>query len=196
MRRVKYCVGVSLDGYIAAPDGSIDWLERATANAKGEDFGLSAFFETIDTVLMGRKTYEVGVKLGMSKSGYPNVKNYVFSRTLPSGEREGVTFLSASLPTFIAQLQKKPGKDIWLCGGGELARQALVHNLLDQVILGVTPILIGGGLPAFPSQFPESPLKLVECKQYKGGVVGLIYDVLRSAGKKTASRKAAKTKKR
>jgi dihydrofolate reductase len=180
MRKVIYGVGVSLDGYIARPDGSVDWLNRATSKAKGEDFGMREFFKSIDTVLMGRKTFESALKLGMSKSGYPKLKNYIFSRSLPSGERDGVEFVSASPKKVIGVLRKLPGKNIWLCGGGELAREVLNENELDQVILGVAPVLIGEGRPTFPAQFHETELELAECKQYKGGFLGLKYNVIKA----------------
>ena len=178
MRKVKYGVGVSLDGYIAAPDGSVDWLNRATSKAKGEDFGKREFFKSLDTVLMGRKTYEIALKMGMDKTGIPKMKNYVFSRTLPPGERDGVEFVSGDPGELIARLKQQPGKDIWLCGGGELAREVLKSKALDEVILGIVPVLIGAGRLTFPSEFPETELELVECKQYKGGVVSLTYRVV------------------
>ncbi len=178
MRKVKYGVGVSLDGYIAALDGSVDWLNRATSKAKGEDFGMSEFFKSIDTVLMGRKTYEIALKMGMDKAGYPNMKTYVFSRTLPPGQRDGVEFVSGDPGALIARLKQQPGKDIWLCGGGELAREVLKSQALDEVILGIAPVLIGAGRLTFPPGFPETEVELVECKQYKGGVVGLTYRIV------------------
>lgn len=178
MRKVKYGVGVSLDGYIASPDGSVGWLERATRKAKGEDFGMGDFFKSIDTVVMGRKTYEIGLKMGMDKGGYPKMKNYVFSRTLPPGKRNGIEFVSGNPGELIARLKQQPGKDIWLCGGGELAREVLKSQALDEVILGVAPVLVGAGRLTFPPGFPETEVELIECKQYKGGVVGLTYKVL------------------
>ena len=183
-RKVTYSVGVSLDGYIAAVDGSFEWLNRATAKAKGEDFGMTKFFKSLDTVLMGRKTYEVAVKMGVKSSVYPGIKNYVFSRTLPPGERNGIEFVSGSVGKFIAKLKKERGKDIWLCGGGELARQALLENAIDEITLGLVPILVGDGLPAFPAGFNETDLELIEIKEYKAGVLGLTYKV--SSGKSRA----------
>ncbi len=180
MRKVKYSIGISLDGYIAAPDGSVDWLDRATRKAKGEDFGMTAFFKSIDTVLMGRKTYEIALKMGMEKGGYKGMKNYIFSWTQRPGERDGVEFVSRSVAKLVADLREKPGKDIWLCGGGELARGALKDGVVDEVILGVVPMLIGAGVPAFPTEFAETELELCECKQYKGGVVGLTYSVVKT----------------
>jgi dihydrofolate reductase len=196
MRKVKYVVGVSLDSYIAGPDGSVDWLDRATRKAKGEDFGMAEFFKSIDTVLMGRKTYEIALKLGMNKGGYRGMKNYIFSRTQPSGERDGVEFVSGSIANFVADLKRKPGKDIWLCGGGELAREALKDGVVDEIGLGVVPMLIGGGLAAFPAGFAETELELSECKQYKGGVIGLTYTVVRATGSRRSGKAKAKSPKR
>ncbi len=194
MRKVKYGVGVSLDGYIAAPDGSVDWLHRATRNAKGEDFGMREFFRSIDTVLMGRKTYEIALKMGMGKGGYSGMKTFIFSRTWPPGERDGVEFVSGDPGELMARLKQQPGKDIWLCGGGELTREFLKAGALDEVILGIVPVLIGAGRPTFPPGFPETEVELVEVKQYKGGVVGLTYRVLKAAASsgRARAKKSAK----
>ncbi len=177
MRLIKYAVGVSLDGYIAAPDGSVDWLERAAKRRQGNDMGMRAFFDSIDTVLISRKTYEIAIQMGMARSGFSKMKNYVFSRTLPDGERDGVEFVAASPARFVHNLKKQPGKDIWLCGGGELAREFLRDKALDQIILGIAPVLVGAGRHTFPPEFPEAEVELVECKQYQGGFVGLTYRV-------------------
>ncbi len=196
MRKVKYGVGVSLDGYIAAPDGSVDWLNRAASKAKGEDFGMREFFRSIDTVLMGRKTYEIALKMGMGKGGYSGMKTFIFSRTLPPGERDGVEFVSGDPGELMARLKRQPGKDIWLCGGGELTREFLKSGALDEVILGIVPVLIGGGRPTFPPEFPETEVELVEVKQYKSGVVGLTYRVLKAAassGRARAKKSAKRT---
>lgn len=190
MRKVKYAVGVSLDGYIAALDGSVEWLERATRKAKGEDFGMGAFFKSIHTVLMGRKTYEIAVKMGMGQ-GYAKMKNYIFSRTLPAGERAGVEFVSDDPAELIARLKQQPGKDIWLCGGGELARAVLRSGALDEITLGIVPMLIGQGRPIFPPGFPETELEFVECKQYKGGAVGLTCRVAREKAPARGKKKRA-----
>jgi len=193
MRKVIYGVGASLDGYIASPDGSVDWLNRAGEKAKGEDFGMGAFFKSIDTVLMGRNTYQHALKMGMAKSGYPGMKNYIFSRTIPPGERDGVEFTARNLAELVAKLRKKSGKNIWLCGGGELAREAINAGIVDEIMLGVAPVLIGAGRPTFPPEFPETDVELVECKQYKGDFVGLTYRVVRRSTAKRA-KKAAKRK--
>jgi dihydrofolate reductase len=196
MRKVIYSVGASLDGYIADPQGGVDWLDRATSKAKGEDFGMTAFFKSLDTVLMGRRTYEIAVKMGMAK-GHPGMKNYIFSRTLPAGERDGVQFVSTDPADFVAQLKTQPGKNIWLIGGGELAREFLRRNALDVITLGIVPRMIGGGIPTFPPGFDETELELTELKEYKGGVVGLTYRVVHadeSAERPAPQKQAGKTK--
>ena len=192
MRNVKYCVGVSLVGYLASSDGSFEWLERAASTAKGEDFGMTALFKSIDTVLMGRRTFEVAVKMG--GGGYPKVKNYVVSRTLPPGERNGVEIISADPAKFVAALKKRPGKDIYLSGGGELARELLRKGLVDQIELGVVPVLVGVGIPCLPPDFPETDLELTQCKQYKAGILGLTYRVFKRSAKNAKAR--TKTKKK
>ena len=195
MRKVIYSVGASVDGYIAAPDGSVDWLDRATSKAKGDDFGLTAFFKSIDTVLMGRKTYEHAKKMGMG-AGHPGAKNYIFSRTLPPGLREGVEFVNGSVSDLIKNIRKSPGKHIWLCGGGELAREALEERVVDEITIGLTPILIGDGRPTFPPVFTETELELVECKQYRGGVLGLTYRVVISTKPERSKKQGAKRPRR
>lgn len=116
MRKVKYMVAASLDGYIACPDGSVDWLERAKGNAKGEDYGMSEFFKSIDTMLVGRKTHEQALAMGAGKPISPGMRNIIFSQTLPAGQRDGMEFVSYDPAKLIACLKQEPGKDIWLCG--------------------------------------------------------------------------------
>ena len=195
-RKVVYSVGVSLDGYIASPDGSYEWLERATKKANGEDFGMGAFFQSIDTVIMGRKTWEVALKDGMAETGFAKMKNYVFSRTLPRGVRNGVTFVSGDPRSFVARLKRKPGKDIWLCGGGELAREFLKRGAIDQVGVGIVPLLIGAGRATFPPGFAEVELELVETKSYPAGVVALVYRIVRQARRDASDRTPKRTSRR
>lgn len=178
MRKVKYMVAASLDGYIASPDGSVDWLERAKGNAKGEDYDMSQFFKSIDTMLVGRKTYEQALAMGAGKPISPGMRNFIFSRTLPAGQRDGMEFVSDDPAKLIARLKQEPGKDIWFCGGGELARDVIKAKALDEIIVSILPILVGAGRLTFPPEFPETALNLIECKQYKGGVVGLTYRIV------------------
>ena len=166
-RKVVYGVGISIDGYIARPDGSIDFLFMP------KDYSMAPFFKRIDVAIMGRKTYEVAKKMGGAQG---ELKTYVMSQSLPAGEREGMTFTAASPRELVSELRKQPGKDIWLMGGGELARAFLLEDLVDQLYLGVVPVLIGEGVPAFPIEFAERQFRLVSNKTFSQGLVELKYE--------------------
>jgi dihydrofolate reductase len=176
MRKIVLGVGISVDGYIARPDGAVDFLFMP------RDYSMAAFFKRIDTAVMGRKTYEMGLKLGGGSISSPGMKCYVFSQTREAGERNGVTIVRESPKQFIGSLRKKRGKDIWLMGGGELTRDFLREDLVDELYLGVVPVLIGEGIPAFPSGFPERKFALVENKTFSRGLIALRYE--RREGKK------------
>lgn len=174
MRKVVYGVGISLDGYIARPDGSVDFLFMP------KDYSMGAFFKRIDFAVMGRKTYEVGLKMGGGSFDSQGMKCYVFSRTLEAGELRGVTFTAESPKQFVKAQRKNKGKDIWLMGGGELTREFLREDLVDEIHLGVLPVLIGEGIPAFPSGFPERKFTLTENKTFSRGMIALKYERARS----------------
>jgi dihydrofolate reductase len=135
MRRVRYGVGVSLDGFIADDKGGTDFL------VSDPTYDPAPFFASIDAVLMGRVTYEGAVRQGMR--AYPGLTNYVVSRTMRPPDYPEVTILSQDVESFIAKLKRKPGKDIWLCGGGVLFGSLLAADLVDTVELGVSPLLLG-----------------------------------------------------
>jgi dihydrofolate reductase len=170
MRKVIYGVGISLDGYIARPDGSVDFLFMP------KDYSMAAFFKRIDVAVMGRKTYEVGMKLGGGKISSPGMTCYVFSQTLPSDAPGGVTVVREAPKAFIEGIRKKKGKDIWLMGGGELTRAFLQGDLVDEIYLGILPTLIGEGIPAFPAGFPERAFARVENKSFSKGMIALRYE--------------------
>lgn len=175
MRKVKLRVAMSLDGYIADTKGGVDWLHCFHARGPREDYGMTEFFRSIDTVLMGRHTHDFALSHGMN--GYPGMENFVFTRTKPPGKRDGVEYVACEPTELIAALRQKPGKDIWLCGGGDLARQLLERELVDEIALSVVPILLGNGIPLFQKPYAESNLQLTDCKTYKSGLVGLVYAV-------------------
>ena len=166
-RRVVLGLGISLDGYIARLDGSVDFLFMP------KDYSMGPFFKTIDTCVLGRKTYDDGLKMGGTFSG--SMKNYVFSRTLPPGMRNGVMVTNDSPGAVIGEIRKIPGKNIWLMGGGELIREFLKEDLVDELYIGVVPTLIGEGIPLFPSGFPQREFDLVENKSYSQGMIALRY---------------------
>ena len=166
MRKVVLGVGISLDGYIARPDGAVDFLFMP------KDYSMAPFFETIDTEVMGRKTYDVGLKMGAKFGSMPA---YVFSNSQSPGERDGVIFTRDSPAQVVGEIRQRKGKNIWLMGGGELAREFLKADLIDELYLGVVPILIGEGLPLFPARFPQRNFALVENKTYSKGMIALKY---------------------
>src|SRR5205814_5703346 len=108
-----------------------------------KDYSMGPFFATIDTAVMGRKTYDVALKMGGGSYGGSGMKSYVFSHSQPPGERGGVTFVNDSSKSFIEKLRKRSGKNIWLMGGGELARSFLKEDLVDELYIGIVPVLVG-----------------------------------------------------
>ena len=182
MRKIVLGLGISLDGYIARRDGSVDFLFMP------KDYSMAPFFKTIDAAILGRKTYEAALKMG-GASGFAGYKMdfYVCSRTLPPGTRDGLIFTNESPAKLAARLRKKPGKNIWLMGGGELAREFLRADLVDELYLGIVPILLGDGLPLFPAGFPQRNFTLLENKTFSRGLISLRY--FRSRKKSSRSKK-------
>jgi dihydrofolate reductase len=177
MRKIILGLGISLDGYIARPDGAVDYLFMP------KDYSMADFFASIDTAIMGRKTYDVAK--AMSGGGFDaKIKSYVCSRTLPPGEREGMTFTQEPPASLAEKIRGGKGKDIWLMGGGELARDFLKADLVDELYLGVVPVLLGEGIPLFPSGFPQRNFALVENKTFSRGMIALKYRRVRTRAKR------------
>jgi dihydrofolate reductase len=169
MRRVVLGLGISLDGYIARLNGDVDFLFMP------KDYSMAPFFASIGAAIMGRKTLDDGLRMSggsLPKSPY---KYYVMSRSKPPGERDGVVFTNKSPAVLVGQIRKSPGKNIWLMGGGEIARDFLKADLVDELYLGVVPVLLGEGIPLFPSGFPQRDFELVENKTYSKGLISLKY---------------------
>jgi dihydrofolate reductase len=149
----------------------VDWLlwgEEAAAIT-------SSFWKTIDTVLMGRKTFEVAVRNGQTQ-GYPGVKNYVFSRSIKSVEGP-VTVVAEDAAGFVGRLKREKGKDICVMGGGELAKSLLEADLIDEIGFNVHPVLLGSGIPLFHPMSRQINLELTECRAFKNGCVYISYRV-------------------
>jgi dihydrofolate reductase len=168
---VVYSVAASLDGYIAAEDGGVDWLHAAMV--KGESYDLDTFQRSIDGVLMGSRTYEVSLGLG----GAPGSKMpcWVFSKRSWK-PKKGVTFTDADPRDIVQQLSSHGVSRAWLMGGGELAASFLERGLIDEVSVGLMPIVLGSGIPLFGRlKTGYRSLKMIESKAFKGGALGLRY---------------------
>lgn len=171
MRKLKYALANSLDGFIARKDGAVDWLFMGGEHMR--DFAEHA--KSFDTVLMGRKTYEFGLSHGMTAQ--PNMKNYVFSRTMKESPDPRVTIIAENAGEFVRNLKKEQGKDIWLNSGSGLARTFFAEDLIDEVILNIHPVLLGSGIPLFPELSRQVDLELTDSKVYNNGLVLLFYSV-------------------
>lgn len=170
MRSVVVQVATSADGYIARPDGSVKWLDRP---APPGHYGMAEFYATIDVVLMGRKTWEVGVELGQTH--FAGKKNYVFSRTPRTAEH--VEIVNEDPVAFVRGLREQPGKDIWLVGGGELIATLIDSGEVDRFLIHLIPLLIGEGIPLIAPRHREIELTMQGTTTYPDGVVCLDYAV-------------------
>jgi dihydrofolate reductase len=171
MRRVRYFVASSLDGYIARTDGSIGWLFHDA------DYGYSAFYSTVDTAVMGRTTYEFSLSFG--EYAFPGVKVYVFSRTKAGTRDERAEFVAGDVSKFVAGMRTRPGRDIWLVGGAQLAREFLAADLIDEYIVSIHPVLLGSGIPLFPVNARETVLRFEGVRTFPSGLVQLRYERVR-----------------
>lgn len=173
-RKVRYGVAMSLDGYIAAPDGGADWIVH------DPDIDFGAIFSRFDTLLIGRKTYETMLSMGPGGGVGKGITSYVVSTTLKQADHPKVT-IASDPAALVAALKGKPGKDIWLFGGGELFRNLLAAGLVDAVDAAIVPVLLGGGIPLLPTPAGRARLKLARQRVYeKSGIVSAEYDVVAS----------------
>jgi dihydrofolate reductase len=177
-RKIIVYIATSADGYIARPDGDVEWLNRRPR----VDYGIRAFYSTIDTILWGRKTYDwvldyykkKGRKGGMFDT---KLANYVFSRKPPKRAALGVEFVSEPVKTFARRLRATPGKHIWMMGGGELIASFLDAGEIDEFDIHVIPTFIGEGIPLVAPRHRDVPLRLRSVRKYPDGGVRLRYDV-------------------
>jgi dihydrofolate reductase len=188
MRTVIFGGASSLDNYLARSDGGIDWIRWNDSVAAI----MKEMWRTIDTMLMGRKTYEAAKKMAPAKppsraprrkgkpnadaGGPPAVQTYVFSRTLP--DEPGVAIVREDVAAFVRRLKSEPGRDILLMGGGELARPLFEAGLIDRLEFNVHPLLLGAGVPAFHPMSHQIDLDLVNCTPLSDGCVRLDYRVV------------------
>ena len=190
MRQLIYYIATTIDGFIAHQDGSFDGFSWDESFMK---VLFTEFPETLpahfrgpatreenrwfDAVLMGRKTYEVGLKDGFTNP-YPTLDQYVFSRTMSESPDPAVTLVKEHPSRFVEQLKKEEGKAIWLCGGADLAGVLLGAGLIDQVIVKLNPVVFGTGIPLFTSEKRITPLELTLSTSYESGHMILHYKVV------------------
>ncbi len=187
MRIVTYGAAVSLDGFIAGADGSLDWLHFSTDVQELT----AAYWSRVDTILMGRKTWEVGRAMAEQNEPSPEWKEamggittYVFSRTLKEASVPGAHLVASDAGEFVQDLKRRPGKEICLMGGGELAQSLFTAGVIDEVGLNIHPVILGSGIPFFRDPGRRIALTLAESRTIAGGCILATYRV------KTAARRS------
>jgi len=190
MRKIIVYIAASADGYIARLDGGVDWLDYPRTAG---DYGMGAFYRSIDAVLWGRKTYDMAQ--GFKKEGKRGVesdskiKNYVFSHNPPESSASDVEFVKESIPKFANRLRAAPGRDIWMMGGAGIVASFLDAGEIDEFIIHVIPTFIGEGIPLMAPRHRSVKLKLLSCRKFSDGVVRVRYAVPRQSatGRKASS---------
>ncbi len=188
MRTITYGGAVSLDGFLAGVDGSIDWLHFS----KDVQQVMTDYWKDVDTILMGRKTYEVSVamrpssakkpaKAKSSRRKEPAMRTYIFSHTLKAIDDPGVELVATDAVEFVRDLKRRSGKGICLMGGGELAQSLLTAGLVDEIGLNIHPVLLGSGIPTFRDPGHRVRLTLTGCRELDGGCILASYKVHLSA---------------
>lgn len=170
-RKLVLYIAMSLDGYIAKPDGSFDFL--SVVDQEGEDYGYEEFLKTIDTIIIGRKSYEKVISMGYE---YPHRDKdvYILSRS-PHPGNGSFKYYSDNLKDLIVRLKSSKGKNIYCDGGAEIVNELLRENLIDEFIISVIPVILGDGIPLFKKEGPELRLRLVNSRHFEKGLVQLHY---------------------
>ncbi|HKO96035.1 MAG TPA: dihydrofolate reductase family protein [Pyrinomonadaceae bacterium] len=194
MRKVIFGGANSLDNYFARKDDTVDWLMWS------DEVGqiMADYWKTFDTIVMGRRTYEVALRSGHGDGSSPGMKTYVFSRTLKPATKKNLEITSEDVVDVVAKLKQEDGKDICIMGGGLLAKSLFEADLIDEIGFNIHPVLLGSGIPIFYEMDHQINLELIECRPLKNGCVIVTYRVKPptvSAKKARKSRKQSKTKK-
>jgi dihydrofolate reductase len=186
MRKVTFGGANSLDNYIARKDDDVEWLMWSKEAAEI----MKRYWKTIDTILMGRKTYEVGIKLSAGKSNpFDGMQTYIFSRTLKKLEDKRVELVKEDAATFVRNLKSMEGKDIMVMGGGDFAKTLFEAELIDEVGFNIHPVILSAGIPLFHEMSREINLELIECQTFKNGCVYVSYRVKKSKPPRKSRRK-------
>ena len=188
-RKIIVYIATSADGFIARKDGAVDWLDRPRTAG---DYGMGRFYKSIDTILWGRKTYEMA--LGFQAEGKAGaesdsqIKNYAFSRRPPKTTAPGFEFVREPIKKFAKRLRAIKGKDVWMMGGAGIIASFLDEGEIDEFIIHVIPTLIGEGVPLIAPRHRTVPLRLLSSKKFSDGVVRLHYEVMKGKPKKAAKK--------
>jgi dihydrofolate reductase len=178
VRKLTLYTAASLDGFIAGPNGELDWLEAATPgdaapedeDAEQSDYGFSAFMATIDTTLQGTATYRIAADF--TDDPYPGKTNYVFTRTSPAPADEGVwKFVNGDIVEFVRGLKEQPGSGIWLVGGGQINTLLLNAGLIDEMIVTLFPLVLGQGIPLFAPGAQRANFTTTTSETFEAGLV-------------------------
>jgi len=180
-RKIIAYLAMSADGYIARPDGDVEWLNRRPQTV---DYGMREFYASIDTILWGRNTYDWAInyfkKQGKQNQAFDSkVANYVFSRKPPKRSPPEIAFVKEPVKAFTRRLRAAPGKHLWMMGGGKLIASFLDAGEIDEFDIHVIPVLIGAGIPLVSPRHRDIPLQLLASKKYPDGVVRLHYEVVK-----------------
>lgn len=174
-RKVILYIAMSIDGFIAGKNDELDFLKQVETT--GEDYGYAQFIETIDTVIMGRKTYDIVLSFGV---GFPHEdkKCYILTRVSRATEAN-VTFYNDKINTLIDDLKKTDGKNIFIDGGAEVVHLLLKNQLIDELIISIIPVLLGDGIRLFKGEEPWQKLELISAKSFEKGLVQLHYSAIK-----------------
>lgn len=180
-RKIIVSAATSADGYIARPDGDVEWLNRRPHKF---DYGMKKFYASMDTILMGRKTYDWAMdywkERGKTDGQFDTkVANYVFSRKPPKRPAPGVEFVSEPVKSFARRLRRTPGKHIWMMGGAGLIASFLDAGEIDEFDIHVMPVFIGTGIPLVAPRHRDIELRTRSSKKYPDGVIRIRYEVVR-----------------
>lgn len=176
MRKIKLYIAQSLDGCIAEINGGLDWLINHE-NPEETDYDYPDFYKTVDTLLMGARTYESILAMDMPWP-YGDKQTYVVTHN-PIKSQENISSISSNVVERIMQMKTYPGKDIWIVGGGELIATLLSHQLIDSMIITILPVVLGGGIPLFKPTSKYSNWETIDVTTYKSGVIVAEYELIR-----------------
>lgn len=190
MRKVVFGGANSLDNYFARKDDSVDWLLWSDEVGKI----MADYFKTFDTIVMGRRTYEVAMRSGQGGGSYPGMKTYVFSRTLKPRSTKNLEITPEDVAEVVGRLKREEGKDICIMGGGLLAKSLFEADLIDEIGFNTHPVLLGSGIPIFYEMNHQIDLELIDCKTLKTGCVVVTYKVKPPGMKKETKKRRGASK--